>query len=73
MVTTKNGRVVGVAQVSALDDLMLVASSGKVLRMSASDIPLRTRNTIGVKLIDLADGEMLVGMAPLESTKKDLT
>jgi DNA gyrase subunit A len=73
MITRKNGSVAGIVQISAGDDCMLITDTGTVIRMTARDLPLRGRNTIGVKLIDLQDGERVAGLARVELAKKDLT
>ena len=74
MVTEKNGPVVGLLQVVDEDEVILITDKGKVLRISVGDIPLRGRNTIGVRLIGLEEGEKVVGVARVaEKEKKDLT
>ncbi|MGH7789514.1 MAG: DNA gyrase subunit A [Candidatus Binatia bacterium] len=64
-VTDKVGRVVGVRLVRDDDDLMLVTDAGKVIRMPVRDISVIGRNTQGVRLIDVAEGEKVVGVACL--------
>jgi DNA gyrase subunit A len=74
LVSEKNGPVVGSLQVLDEDEVILITDRGKVLRLTVKDIPLRGRNTIGVRLIGLEEGEKVVGLAPLvEKEKKDLT
>ena len=74
LVRDKNGPVVGVLQVLEEDEVMLITDRGKVIRLPVRDVSLRGRNTIGVKLIDLEEGERTVGVAGLaEHGKKDLT
>ena len=56
------------------DEVILITDKGTILRLSVGDIPLRGRNTMGVRLIGLDKGEKVVGMARLvEKDKKDLT
>ena len=55
--TERNGKVVGVRIVTDEDDLMLVTSSGKVIRMPVDGIPTLGRNTQGVRLIRLGSAE----------------
>ncbi len=64
-VTDRNGPVVGCMQVSADDDLMLITNGGMVIRMEISGISLMGRDTQGVRLIDLKDGERVVGLVRL--------
>ncbi|MFH0845194.1 MAG: DNA gyrase subunit A [Pseudomonadota bacterium] len=60
--TERNGPVVYAYEVSDLDQLMIMTSIGKIIRLRASDIPVIGRNTQGVKLIDLGEGEKVVGV-----------
>ena len=62
-ITDKVGRVVGVRMVRDDDDVMLITDGGKVIRMPVRDISVIGRNTQGVRLIDLAEGEKVVGVA----------
>jgi len=62
----RNGRVVGMKQITDEDELMLISNSGKIIRIKASGIPVIGRNTKGVRLIVLEEGEKVVSMAKLE-------
>jgi DNA gyrase subunit A len=64
-ITEKNGRVIGLAQVSEEDELILITSNGKVLRIRASDISVQGRNTQGVRLFDIDEGDKVVSFAKL--------
>jgi DNA gyrase subunit A len=44
---------------------MLVTDAGKIIRMAIGDISVISRNTQGVKLIDMEAGERLVSAARL--------
>lgn len=59
----RNGQVVFAYQVSDQDQLMLMTSQGKIIRMRVADISTIGRNTQGVKLIDLPEEEKVVGVA----------
>lgn len=59
----RNGPVVYSYQVTDLDQLMIITGQGKIIRFRVADITVRSRNTQGVKLIDLAEGENVVGVA----------
>ena len=63
--TDRNGPVVGVAQVVDEDQLMLITNGGKVLRCAATGISVMGRNTQGVRIMDLGEGETLVSIARL--------
>jgi len=62
-VTPKNGRVVGVLRVTDDDEIIIIASSGKLIRLRASNIRTIGRATQGVKLIDLAEDDKVVSIA----------
>jgi DNA gyrase subunit A len=64
--TERNGRLVAAAQVATTDELMLMSSSGTLVRTRASEISILGRNTQGVRLIRLDDGERLIGVEPVE-------
>ncbi|MBI2359788.1 MAG: DNA gyrase subunit A, partial [Deltaproteobacteria bacterium] len=63
--TEKTGQVIGVQQVTEDDQLMLVTNKGKIIRLRVKDISVIGRNTQGVRLIDLEDGERVVSLARL--------
>jgi DNA gyrase subunit A len=44
---------------------MIITERGKIIRLRAADISVIGRNTQGVKLIDLGEGEKVVGVAKL--------
>jgi len=61
----RNGQVVGALQVVDEDQVMLIANSGKVIRMPMDTIRVIGRNTQGVRLINLNKDEKVVGMSML--------
>ena len=64
-VTDRVGPVVGVRMVGQDDHIMLITDAGKVIRTPVRDISIIGRNTQGVRLIDVAEGEKVVGVARL--------
>jgi DNA gyrase subunit A len=64
--TDRNGRVVGVACVADTDEIMFITQQGKVLRTAASNVSMIGRNTQGVRLIDMDEGDKAVALARLE-------
>jgi DNA gyrase subunit A len=62
----RNGLVVGAHSVRENDALMLITSGGQMIRMAVSDMRSIGRNTQGVRLINLAAGDKLVGATTLE-------
>lgn len=61
--TDRNGKVVGVCAVSSGYELMVITSSGKIIRFNVEDTSVIGRNTKGVRLINLDEGEVVVATA----------
>ena len=59
----RNGKVIGVSRVNDGDEIVLVANQGKLIRTKARGISIIGRNTQGVKLFNLAEGQKVIGMA----------
>ena len=60
------GLVSGIKQVSRDEDVMLISDSGKIIRLHVDKVSLISRSTQGVKLIEIEEGERLVGIARAE-------
>jgi len=63
--TKRNGPVVYSYQVNDTEQLMLITEQGKIIRIKVEDISVIGRNTQGVRLINLSEGEKVVGVAKL--------
>jgi DNA gyrase subunit A len=61
----RNGNVVGIACVSDRDQLLIVTEQGQIIRMAAGDLRPIGRDTQGVRLMDLAEGDRVVSIAAL--------
>jgi DNA gyrase subunit A len=61
----RNGPVVGIACVTHAHELLMVTEQGQIIRMHAGDLRPIGRDTQGVRLMDLADGDRLVSIATL--------
>lgn len=61
--TDKTGKVVGALVVQEADDVMLMTNSGQSVRIPVAQIREAGRNTQGVKLISLREGELLQDIA----------
>jgi len=66
----KVGEVAGVVKVKVGDDLMLISSEGKLIRMSTENISTLGRSTQGVRLIKMNDGEIVQALAPIREENK---
>ncbi len=60
--TDRNGPMVGALQVEDEDEIMLISSSGTLVRTPVGEISTMGRNTQGVRLIRLDEGDVLVGL-----------
>jgi DNA gyrase subunit A len=67
----RNGKVIGMMQVTDEDELMLITQQGKTLRMAARDIRTIGRATQGVKLIDIEGEDRAVSIARLAEKDED--
>ena len=63
--TGRNGPVVGVKVLSAETGVMLITEKGMIIRLNTADISSIGRNTQGVRLIQLEEGDHLVSVARL--------
>jgi DNA gyrase subunit A len=61
----RNGKVVGIAYVNEDDELMIISQQGMILRMRAGDVRAIGRATQGVRLIEMEEGDAVVGIAKL--------
>ena len=62
----RNGPVVGAAQVTEADEIMLISDKGTMVRTRVTEVSVQGRNTQGVRLIRLKDGEKLVGLEQVD-------
>ena len=70
--TERNGLVAGAIQVLDDDNVMLATDGGKIIRTRVGEIPVLSRNTQGVKLINLEEGERVVGLERLAEDDEDV-
>jgi DNA gyrase subunit A len=67
----KTGVVVGALTVTDKDELMLITTKGQMVRTRVKEIRETSRNAMGVKLIDLPEGEKLQAIAPVVSDAEE--
>src|SRR6478735_3077389 len=65
--TDRNGDTVAALQVSSGHELMLISSNGTLVRTPVADVSIVGRNTQGVRLIRLDEGDRLTGVERVES------
>ncbi|MDY6987266.1 MAG: DNA gyrase subunit A [Thermodesulfobacteriota bacterium] len=68
--TERNGVVMAILLVTDEEDVMLVTSRGKIIRMPVKDVSVIGRNTQGVRLIAMEPGERVASAARL--AEKDI-
>ena len=67
----KTGDVVGALTVREADEIMLITNKGQMVRTRVREIRETGRNTMGVKLMDLRNGEKLQAIAPVVSQAEE--
>jgi len=63
----RNGNVVGMLQVRDGDDLLVVTTKGKLIRIHSGDVSSQGRNTMGVRIIDLEADDKVGSIARVEA------
>jgi DNA gyrase subunit A len=63
----RNGVMVAALQVSQVQELMMISSNGTLVRTPVADVSVQGRNTQGVRLIRLDEGDRLTGVESVES------
>ncbi|MER3523370.1 MAG: DNA gyrase subunit A [Ignavibacteria bacterium] len=69
----KTGRMVAIKEVAETDDVVIVTANGIILRQHASEIRLAGRNTQGVRLIKLTEGDKVTDVAAVPSEEEEPT
>ena len=61
----RNGQVVGIVPVHADDEIMLITTQGMVNRTRVSEIRVVGRNTQGVRIMNLNEGDKIASLAKI--------
>ena len=69
--TDRNGEMVAALQVNSEHELMMISSTGTLVRTPVGEISIVGRNTQGVRLIRLGEGERLTGVERIDSLGED--
>ena len=64
-ISERNGQLIGAAQVTNDDEVMLISDKGMLVRTRVSEVNVIGRNTQGVTVIRLKDSEKLISIAPI--------
>jgi DNA gyrase subunit A len=63
----RNGNVVSMLQVRSGDDILVVTTKGKIIRVHADDVSAQGRNTMGVRIIDLEADDRVGSVARVDA------
>jgi len=69
--TERNGNVIAALQVNEKDEVMIVTDRGKLIRMKVNEISVIGRNTAGMRLISLDEGERVASVARIAIEDED--
>jgi len=64
--TERNGQLVGAVQVFDGEEIMLISDQGTMVRTRVDEVSVLSRNTQGVRLIKLKEGERMQGLERIE-------
>ena len=70
-ITDKTGRLVAIKEVVESDDLMIINKSGVTIRIKVADLRVTGRNTQGVRLIKLSEGDEISSVEKIEEVATD--
>ncbi|MBC7852502.1 MAG: DNA gyrase subunit A [Pirellulaceae bacterium] len=67
----RNGPVISIVAVSEDDELIMMTARGKIQRIRAADIGVKGRNTQGVRIMSMDEGDSLVAIVPVPQEEND--
>ena len=70
--TERNGSVIGIKLANDENDLMVMTEKGMAIRMRCGDIRTISRNTQGVRLVRLEEGDKIANVAPIVTAVEKL-
>jgi DNA gyrase subunit A len=69
--SNRNGRVINVTAVRDTEDVVIISTGGMVTRMPAHEIRVAGRNTQGVRVINLKDGDKVASLAKVAREEEE--
>jgi len=69
--TERTGELVYVMGVTPTDDLVIITKNGIMIRMAVDGISVMGRNTQGVRLINLKDGDEIADVARMDASDEE--
>ena len=70
-VTERTGRVAGIAAVEENDDIMIITSSGTIIRTAVDSIPVYGRSAAGVIVMRVSEGQTCAGFTTVPKAEED--
>jgi len=61
----RNGKVIWVKEVTDDDEIMVTSREGMIVRIPVKDIRIQGRNTMGVRIMKLNEGDKVVSVAKI--------
>jgi len=71
-ITDKNGSIVALRSIHGDEDLMIITNSGIVIRISIEQVSLLSRNTQGVRLINLKNGQKVSTASTVDHIEEEI-
>ena len=70
-ITEKNGLLAGIKVVDNEHDLIIITGEGMIIRTSVREISSISRNTLGVKIINIKEGDKVVSLARISPEEEE--
>ena len=71
-ISDRNGEVVSAVQVPDDHELMMISNAGTLVRVRVDEVSVMGRNTQGVRLINIGNGDRLVGVVPVARLEEEV-
>jgi DNA gyrase subunit A len=69
--SSRNGKVIGAMQIGDDDEIMMITNGGKIIRINMQHMRVIGRNTQGVKMFNLKEGEKVVAVDLVAEVEED--
>jgi len=70
-VSERTGELIGALSVKAEDDLVCITSQGNIIRLDLKDVPVQGKTAMGVRIVNIIEPDILVGMARIISEREE--
>ena len=69
----RNGHVIGIARVTDEDEIFMMTANGKIQRIKASDISVIGRNTQGVRIMNVDEGDSVIAVVRVPAEEESVS